>query len=1039
MTADPSASDAGQLVGREQELGRLRQLIADPPPGSVISVNGEAGIGKSALVNQVIAECRAAGGRVLAGSAEEQGTARFSIWRRAMRDLGVAAPHDDPTVTAADQVEEVAAAIGDGVIGGGWRIVLLEDIHWADDSSAEVAQLLADRLNGRGIAIVATARPGAPRSLGLSGLQRKGQSILLSGLTPEHIQVMALQRTGETLTSAEAAALHRRTGGNPLFVGELLASKHSRLSTASGSLLSDALVRLGANTADALGAIAVAGRAAPPAVVAHALSISADELEHHARRALDAHILTTGSDGLWFRHDLLAEAAAGRLDPATRRALHRSLADVWATHPNLDDDGLERARHMVSSNGSNPNGEDVDVVLQTALALRQKRRAGDAADLVELALRAWGTAPPSLSTQLWMALGEARWDLAERVAALACFDRASAAGAQVEVATEATIEIARQRNHNPFLPDPIARRRLADLDLRLADDDSALRVALLGRRAVIALQPPANLGEATELADTAVAMARRLGDPDVLLTALCDRGFIVATADDLRRRGDAAAELLELARSSGQPDSAVAGYEWRFDDCLTRGDLKAATSALHEFEALACVAPSAFWRYSSSLRRAVLLLAEGDRDGAIDAIAALVEVSQGRVDRFELIGVELSIRAPAMIVFGIPDPRVAALHAEMAAQFDRVPSGFMQVRLAVGELLIGDRAAARRRASHWLGRPESAFEAPDPLGTLALMAFLAPELQIPEPVTAIARSLRNFAGLFASEIGLPVDLLLSRLATLGGNPPDAITDAKNSLDLARSMPSAVIEMHCLRALADAQQAAGNTTAAAAANAAAAGVGERAGAVAHLAWPRPAVVRADTTDDPDGTPSEPAQRHGTLTRSGNIWQLRVGSESASLTHVTGLEQIARLLCAPGIEIAADDLNGTQPSPDNDVGPALDTRAKREYRQRINDLRADIDEAERWADPERAEAARRELDALIAELRRAVGLSGRDRPQRSGSERARINVTRNIRRAIATIERSAPELAAHLTVSIRTGHHCTYTPEPAARIDWAITAS
>ncbi len=1038
MTADPSGSGAGRLVGREHELGRLRQLVADPPPGSVISVNGEAGIAKSALVNQVIAECLVAGGRVLRGSADERGTARFSMWRRAMRDLGVAAPHDDPTVAAADQVDEVAAAIGDGVIGGEWRVVMLEDIHWADDSSVEVAQLLADRLNGRGIAIVATARPGAPHSLALSGLQRQGQSILLGGLTPEQIQVMALQHTGQTLTSPEAAALHRRTGGNPLFVGELLGSGHSRLSTASGSLLADALVRLGANTADVLGAIAIAGRAAPPAVVAHALSISADELDEHARRALDAHILTTGSDGLWFRHDLLADAAASRLDPATRRAVHRSLADVWATRANLDDDGLERARHVVSATASSPDSEDVEVVLQTALALRRKRRAGDAADLIEFALGAWGTAPPLLSMQLWMALGEARWDLAERPAALACFDRAAATGAHGDVATEVTIEVARQRNHNPFVPDPIARFRLADLDLRLADDDSALRVALLGRRAVIALQPPADLGEANELADAAVAMARRLGDPDVLLTALSDRGFVVATADDVRCRGNAAAELIELARNAGRPDSAVAGYEWRFDDCLTRGDLDAATRALHEFEALACVAPSAFWRYSSSLRRAVLLLSVGDRDGAIDAIAALVEVSQGRVDRFELLGVELSIRAPAMIVFGIPDPRVAALHAEMAAQFDRVPSGFMQVRLAVGELLNGDHAAARRRATHWLGRPESAFEAPDPLGTLALMAFLAPELQIPEPVTAIARSLRNFTGLFASEIGLPVDLLLSRLATLASNPADAITDAQNSLDLARSMRSAVIEMHCLRALADAQQAAGNSTAAAAANAAAAGLGERTGVVAHPAWSRPAITTIDTTRAPAGTPPS-APRRGTLNRNGNIWQLRLGPESASLTHVTGLEHIARLLLSPGIEIAADDLNGTQPSPDNDVGPALDTRAKREYRQRINDLRADIDEAERWADPERAESARRELDALIAELRRAAGLGGRDRPQRSGSERARINVTRNIRRAIATIERSAPDLAAHLTVSIRTGHHCTYAPEPAARIDWTVTAS
>ncbi|MFN0089290.1 MAG: hypothetical protein ACKVWR_03325 [Acidimicrobiales bacterium] len=101
-----------------------------------------------------------------------------------------------------------------------------------------------------------------------------------------------------------------------------------------------------------------------------------------------------------------------------------------------------------------------------------------------------------------------------------------------------------------------------------------------------------------------------------------------------------------------------------------------------------------------------------------------------------------------------------------------------------------------------------------------------------------------------------------------------------------------------------------------------------------------------------------------------------------------------------------------------------------------LQADIDEAEQWADPERADASRRELDALIGQLRRAVGLSGRDRPQGSGAERARINAARNIRRAITAIHKVAPQLAAHLTVSIRTGHLCSYAPEPAARVDWEI---
>ena len=248
-----------------------------------------------------------------------------------------------------------------------------------------------------------------------------------------------------------------------------------------------------------------------------------------------------------------------------------------------------------------------------------------------------------------MALGESRWDLGERAAALESFDRAAEAAEaadEIDVVIVTAIEVARQRNHNPFVPDPPARQRLSDLDQQLPAVDSALRAALLGRRAMLALQPPARLDEASALADAAVAMARRLDDPDALLTALCDRAFVVGSAEDMRRRKDLAEEVLELARVSGRPDRAVAGHEWRFDDCLTRGDLIAAARALDEFEALASVAPSPFWRYTSSLRRAMLLLVQGDRDGAVETIAASAQASSGLVDRFELIGFELGHPRP---------------------------------------------------------------------------------------------------------------------------------------------------------------------------------------------------------------------------------------------------------------------------------------------------------------------------------------------------------------------------------------------------------
>src|SRR5690606_36281001 len=125
----------------------------------------------------------------------------------------------------------------------------------------------------------------------------------------------------------------------------------------------------------------------------------------------------------------------------------------------------------------------------------------------------------------------------------------------------------------------------------------------------------------------------------------------------------------------------------------------------------------------------------------------------------------------------------------------------------------------------------------------------------------------------------------------------------------------------------------------------------------------------------------------------------------------------LLAKPGREILATDLEragsgtrghasvGTRGSRDSgelalrpdlgDAGELLDGQAKAAYKARIEDLRAEIDEAESFNDPVRGAAAREELDFITRELARAVVLGGRDRSSGSHAERARLNVTRAIR--------------------------------------------
>jgi hypothetical protein len=192
----------------------------------------------------------------------------------------------------------------------------------------------------------------------------------------------------------------------------------------------------------------------------------------------------------------------------------------------------------------------------------------------------------------------------------------------------------------------------------------------------------------------------------------------------------------------------------------------------------------------------------------------------------------------------------------------------------------------------------------------------------------------------------------------------------------------------------------------------------------------------------------------IRREGDYWTLVYEGSVVRLRDSKGLRHLSRLLTAPGREFHAVDLEAEaseqQPARRSagqaaagaleeradlgDAGEMLDARAKAEYRARLQDLQAELDEAESFNDPVRAAKARAEMDFLVSELARAVGLGGRDRRAASHAERARLNVTRAIKAALDNIARSHPALGRHLRNTIRTGRYCSYTPDPRVPISW-----
>jgi hypothetical protein len=117
------------------------------------------------------------------------------------------------------------------------------------------------------------------------------------------------------------------------------------------------------------------------------------------------------------------------------------------------------------------------------------------------------------------------------------------------------------------------------------------------------------------------------------------------------------------------------------------------------------------------------------------------------------------------------------------------------------------------------------------------------------------------------------------------------------------------------------------------------------------------------------------------------------------------------------------------------PVLDGEALRRYRTRLVRIDAELEAADVAGDAARSEGLVAERQALVDELARSRGLGGRVRRDAGASERARVNVTKHLRRTISDIATRDAVLGAHFADTVRTGIICAYSPSPDAVIEWS----
>lgn len=191
----------------------------------------------------------------------------------------------------------------------------------------------------------------------------------------------------------------------------------------------------------------------------------------------------------------------------------------------------------------------------------------------------------------------------------------------------------------------------------------------------------------------------------------------------------------------------------------------------------------------------------------------------------------------------------------------------------------------------------------------------------------------------------------------------------------------------------------------------------------------------------------ACRVATLEPGGTWWTAGCGEATVRLRHTKGLSYLAHLVAHPGSERHALDLvdlvEGLPPADTGldrrrlgDAGPLLDVQSRAAYRRRVAELRDEAEDALAVEDDARAAEAQAELDRLLGELARAFGVGGRGRAASSAAEKARLNVTRALRAAMARLAEGLPGPGAVLDRRVRTGLFCSYDPHPDDEVIWTV---
>lgn len=335
------------LVGRNEEAATLSRLfgeVQEHGQARFALLRGEAGIGKTRLIEAVSALAEGSGAKVIAASAYEAESMRpFALWIDALHrhDAGAAGTiFGDKGAGNRDQLFDRLSEFVAEQSSTQPLVVVFDDIHWCDDSSAAAIHYIARMNRDRPVFGMLGVRDGelrdnVPAQQTVTGLRRDGllTEIALGPMSESDLAEMIRERA----PGVNAEALSRQCGGNPLLAIELArAEQQGESSTSVTELVSERMTRFGIEGAEILQWASVLSPHIDVETIAKLTGLDSNRVGETLETTQRQGMLTATGEGLQFSHDLLAKAVYTTLSPLRRQVMHRRVADHLEKNAALD-------------------------------------------------------------------------------------------------------------------------------------------------------------------------------------------------------------------------------------------------------------------------------------------------------------------------------------------------------------------------------------------------------------------------------------------------------------------------------------------------------------------------------------------------------------------------------------------------------------------------------------------------------------------------------------------------------------------------------